>query len=110
MALTSSRPSLRDSSLGGGTRARLDRGLLDARQGRLGELAVPAWLSVGLRAGLVAVAVVVAVAAIGVGIVLAMRLDDAATMLANLHAGLGGGLVVLALGLGYVPVLISWAV
>lgn len=79
-------------------------------EGRLGELAVPAWLSVGLRAGLVAVAVVVAVAAIGVGIVLAMRLDDAATMLANLHAGLGGGLVVLALGLGYVPVLISWAV
>lgn len=73
-------------------------------------LPVPMWLAVALRGGLAAVGVVVAVAATLAAIVLAMRLDDAATMLTDLHAGVGGGLVVLVLGLGYVPVLVTWAI
>ncbi len=79
------------------------------RERRLADLVLPAWLTAAARGGLAAAGVLVAVAAALAAIVLAARLDDMATILGDLDAGLGGGLVVLLLGLGYVPVLVTWA-
>lgn len=67
------------------------------------------WLVSAARAGAAAAFVILGVAAVLVAVAIAVRLDDAATIASGLGAGPVGGLVVLLLGLGYLPVAIGWA-
>lgn len=80
-----------------------------AREGRFGRMPIPALVGVVMRAALAGAAALVGIGALAAALVLAAHVDDAATMLADLHAGIGGGLVILVLGLGYLPVLAVWA-
>lgn len=69
---------------------------------------LPSWLAVAVRAGLVAAAALVGMGAVAATVSLLSHLDDAITMSQALGAGLGGGLVLLLLGVAYVPVMVMW--
>ncbi len=85
--------------LGGG--ALKGSGLLD--NGR-----IPAVVLVPVRAGLLALALIVGLGAVAATASLVLHIDDAVTMTQALNAGLGGGIGLVVLGLGYVPVLVTW--
>lgn len=85
--------------LGGG--AVRGSGLLD--DGR-----IPAAVLVPVRAGLLALAALVGLGAVAATASLVLHIDDAITMTQALNAGLGGGVGLVVLGLGYVPVLVTW--
>lgn len=76
--------------------------------GILADGRVPAVVQVPVRAGLVALATIAGIGAIAATVSLVLHVDDAITMTQALNAGLGDGLGLLVLGLGYVPVLVTW--
>jgi hypothetical protein len=69
---------------------------------------LPSWLATPLRAGAVALTALLGAGAVLAGAGLALRFDDAVSMLQALDAGAAGGLVIALLGLAFVPVLVVW--
>lgn len=76
--------------------------------GLLDDGRIPAVVLVPLRAGLVAFGTIVGVGAVAATASLVLHVDDAITMTQSLNAGLGGGVGLLVLGIGYVPVMVTW--
>ncbi len=69
----------------------------------------PAWVRIPVRAGFVGALTILGLGALAAAVALIVHVDDAVTMAQSLHAGLWGGLALLALGLAYVPVMVVWA-
>lgn len=76
--------------------------------GLLGDGRIPEVILVPVRAGLLALSVIVGLGAVAATVSLVLHIDDAITMTQALNAGLGGGIGLVVLGLGYVPVLVTW--
>ncbi len=70
---------------------------------------VPAWLAVSVRAGLIGAVAILGLGALAATASLLVHVDDAITMAQSLHAGVGGGLGLLILGIAYLPVMAVWA-
>jgi len=68
----------------------------------------PPLLLVVLRAGAVGALAIIGFGALAAAVSLMTHMDDAVTMAQSLGGGLGGGLGLLALGVGYVPVGAVW--
>jgi hypothetical protein len=83
-------------------------GALRAARMDAGAASVPGWLGLVLRAGLVGALTILGVGAVAGAASLLVHVDDAITMSQSLHAGLWGGLGLLALGIAYAPVLAVW--
>lgn len=69
---------------------------------------LPPSLAAMVRGGLAAGAAVLGLGALAVTASLVVHIDDAITVAQSLGAGLGGGLGLLLLGVGYVPVAAAW--
>ncbi len=80
-----------------------------ARDGRIDVERVPSTARIAVRAGLAAAAVLVGLGAFGAAAVLVVRFDDAVRLLAQADGGVGGGLVLVVLGIGYAPTLAMWS-
>ena len=76
--------------------------------GLVDRLPIPTTVRAGVRAAAVAAAVIVGIGAIATTVSLVIGIDDAITMGRSLAAGVGGGVGLLALGVAYVPVLVTW--
>jgi hypothetical protein len=72
------------------------------------RLHIAPMITVMVRAGLAAAATLVGFGALAATASLVVHIDDAITMSQALGAGLGGGLVLLALGVAFVPVMVAW--
>jgi hypothetical protein len=70
---------------------------------------LPTLAAVVVRAGVVAAAAIVGVGSIAAAVSLLTHIDDAITMHQSLGAGVGGGLVLALLGVGYAPVMALWS-
>ena len=69
----------------------------------------PSWVRIPVRAGFAGALTILGCGAVAATVALVVHVDDAVTMAQSLHAGLWGGLALLALGIAYVPVLVVWA-
>lgn len=72
------------------------------------QLRGASWLVAAARAGTAAALAILGAAGVLVAIAVLARFDDAAAMAGSLEAGPIGGLVLLVLGVGYLPVAIAW--
>lgn len=80
-----------------------------AEMGAEARSLVPAWAAVVMRAGAAGALVLLGLGAVAASASLLVHIDDAIRMAQALQAGAWGGLLLLLLGVGYVPVMVVWS-